>query len=111
MSEPSRNQPAHRGAEGDKPAKEKLKSYPLGYFHIDIAEVQTAEGELYLFLAIDRTSKFAFAQIHLKADKMIAAQFLRDLIAAVPYTIHTMLTGNGIQLITGPATSMPFIYL
>ena len=28
---------------------------------------------------------------------MIAAQFLRDLIDAVPYAIHTMLTDNGIQ--------------
>ena len=28
--------------EGDKPAKKKFKSYPIGFFHIDIAEVQTA---------------------------------------------------------------------
>src|SRR6478752_7402105 len=46
--------------EGDKPAKKTFKSYPIGYFHIDIAEVQTAEGKLYLFVAIDRTSKFAY---------------------------------------------------
>ena len=46
--------------EGDKPDKKKFKTYPIGYFHIDIAEVQTAEGKLYLFVAIDRTSKFAF---------------------------------------------------
>src|SRR3712207_4869743 len=46
--------------EGDKPDRRKFKSYPIGYFHIDIAEVQTAEGKLYLFVAIDRTSKFAF---------------------------------------------------
>src|SRR5271169_1695596 len=26
--------------EGDKPAKQKFKRYPIGYFHIDIAEVQ-----------------------------------------------------------------------
>jgi hypothetical protein len=26
---------------------------------MDIAEVQTAEGKLYLFVGIDRTSKFA----------------------------------------------------
>jgi transposase len=45
--------------EGDKPAKAKFKHYPIGYFHVDIAEVQTAEGKLYLFVAIDRTSKFA----------------------------------------------------
>jgi transposase len=83
--------------EGDKPAKKKFKFYPIGYFHIDIAEVQTAEGKLYLFLAIDRTSKFAYAELHEKAGKMAAAQFLRKLIAAVPYTIHTVLTDNGIQ--------------
>jgi transposase InsO family protein len=83
--------------EGDKPAKKKFKRYPLGYFHLDIAEVQTAEGKLYLFVAIDRTSKFAFAQLHPKAGKMVAAQFLRDLVEAVPYRIHTVLTDNGIQ--------------
>ncbi len=39
--------------DGDKPAKKKFKAYPLGYFHVDIAEVQTAEGKLYIFVAID----------------------------------------------------------
>jgi hypothetical protein len=34
--------------EGDKPDKKKFKAYPIGYFHIDIAEVQTAECRLYL---------------------------------------------------------------
>jgi len=83
--------------EGDKPAKRKFKRYPIGYFHIDIAEVQTAQGKLYLFVAIDRTSKLAYVELHPRATKMIAAQFLRHLIAAVPYGIHTILTDNGIQ--------------
>jgi len=48
-------------------------------------------------VAIDRTSKFAFVELHQKAGKMIAAQFLRNLVAAVPYSIHTVLTDNGIQ--------------
>jgi transposase InsO family protein len=82
---------------GDKPVKRRFKAYPLGYFHIDIAEVQTAEGKLYLFVAIDRTSKFAFVELHPKAGKMVAAAFLRKLIAAVPYKLHTLLTDNGIQ--------------
>ena len=82
---------------GDKPVRKKFKSYPIGYFHIDIAEVQTAEGKLYLFVAIDRTSKFAYAELHEKAGKMVAAQFLRNLMAATPYAIHTVLTDNGIQ--------------
>jgi len=48
-------------------------------------------------VAIDRTSKLAFVELHRKAGKMIAAQFLRNLAAAVPYAIHTVLTDNGIQ--------------
>lgn len=83
--------------DGDKPKRSKFKLYPIGFFHIDIAEMQTAEGKLYLFVAIDRTSKFAFVRLVQKAGKMAAAQFLRDLIAAAPYPIHTVLTDNGVQ--------------
>src|SRR5947209_3445202 len=46
--------------EGEASPKTKFKSYPIGFFHIDIAEVRTAEGKLYMLVAIDRTSKFAF---------------------------------------------------
>jgi transposase InsO family protein len=83
--------------EGDKPAKQTFEPYPIGDFHLDIAEVRTEEGKLCLFVAIDRTCKFAYAELHEEANKMIAAQFLRNLIAAVPYTIHTVLADNGIQ--------------
>ena len=54
--------------------------------------MQTAEGKLYLFVAIDRTSKFVYVEVHTKTGKMLAAQFLRNLIAAVPYAIHIVLT-------------------
>jgi transposase-like protein len=81
--------------EGATPSKRKFKRYPIGYFHIDIAEVQTAEGRLYLFVAIDRTSKFAFTELHAKATTRIAADFLQALLKAVPYRVHTVLTDNG----------------
>jgi transposase InsO family protein len=84
-------------AEDDKAEKKRFKAYPIGYFHIDIAEVQTAEGKLALFVAIDRTSKFAFVQLVEKANRVTASAFLVALIAAVPYKIHTILTDNGIQ--------------
>ncbi len=83
--------------EGDKPDKHKFKAYPIGYFHIDIAEVRTEAGKLHLFVAIDRTSKFAFVELHEKADRPTAVRFLEALIAAVPYRLHTVLTDNGIQ--------------
>src|SRR5208282_901651 len=88
--------------EGDKPVRKKFKAYPIGYFHIDIAEVQTAEGRLHLFVGIDRTSKFAFVQLHARATTGVAADFLRALIEVVPYKIHTVLTDNGVQF-TDPA--------
>jgi transposase InsO family protein len=80
-----------------KAPKKKFKKYPIGYFHIDIAEVRTDEGKLHLFVAIDRTSKFVFAELYDRATRPNAVQFLRNLIATVPYKIHTILTDNGIQ--------------
>ena len=88
--------------EGDKPGKKKFKSYPIGYFHIDIAEVQTAEGKLYLYVAIDRTSKFAFVQLVTKTGRASASAFLEALIEAVPYKIHIVLTDNGVQFTYPP---------
>jgi transposase InsO family protein len=83
--------------DGDKPTRKKFKRYPIGYFHVDLAELRTAEGKLYLFVAIDRTSKFAFAQLVERANTQTASAFLDALVEAVPYEIHTVLTDNGIQ--------------
>src|SRR3954453_19142834 len=91
--------------------KKRFKPYPIGYFHIDIAEVRTEQGKLYLFVAIDRTSKFAFAELHEKATRRIAGDFLRHLIAAVPYRVHTVLTDNGTHFTTpgNTASAAPLI--
>jgi transposase InsO family protein len=86
--------------EGDRPRRKKFKSYPIGYFHIDIAEVRTEQGKLYLLVAIDRTSKFAFVEVHEKATQRVAANFLNALLQAVPYKIHTVLTDNGVHFTT-----------
>jgi IS30 family transposase len=72
------------------------------FFHVDIAEVQTAEGKLYLFVGIDRTSKFAVTQLVDKADRRTAWEFLEHLLKAVPYRIRTILTDNGIQFAEQP---------
>ena len=87
--------------EGDKPKRQKFKRYPIGFFHIDIAEVQTAEGKLHLFVGIDRTSKFAVTQLVEKADRKTAWEFLRHMLEAFAcgssYQVHSILTDNGIQ--------------
>src|SRR5215210_7732530 len=83
--------------EGEKPNKRKFKAYPIGYFHIDIAEVRTEQGKLCLLVAIDRTSKFAFVALHEKVTRRVAGDFLRALLKAVPDKVHTGLTDNGIH--------------
>ena len=64
-----------------------------------------------MFVAIDRTSKFAFVELHEKATTAISRQFLLRLIEAIPYRIHTVLTDNGIQFTTPGAggSAVPLI--
>ena len=96
-----RDQPVARRDRRQAPRK-KFTTDPIGYFHIDIAEVRTTEGKLYLYVAIDRTSKFVFVQLVRHANRSTASAFLVALIAAVPYKIHPVLTDNGIQFTFPP---------
>lgn len=77
--------------------KKEFKKYQIGFFHIDICEIQIEKEKCYLFVAIDRTSKFTFAQIYPKQNVANASNFLKLLVQIVPYKIHKVLTDNGIQ--------------
>lgn len=77
--------------------KKSFKKYDIGYFHVDICEVRTEEGKIYLFVAVDRTSKYAYVEVHESASVSASVSFLRNLILTVPYKIHTVLTDNGLQ--------------
>ena len=72
---------------------QRVQAYPIGYFHIDIAEVRPPR-QLYLLVAIDRTSS---SPLSTPRDGLPARRpdFLRRLIEAVPYKVHTVLTDNG----------------
>lgn len=61
----------------------------LGFFHINIAEVHTAEGKLYLFVGIKQTAKFAFAQLVATADRKTAWELLQHVLEAEPYQRST----------------------
>ncbi len=86
--------------EGDKPKRRRFKRHPIGFSPVEpkmarsspIAEAQTAEGTLHLFVAIDRTSTCAVTQRIGKADRRTAWEFLEHLLEAAPYKIHTILT-------------------
>jgi hypothetical protein len=75
---------------GEKPQRKRFATYPIGYFHIDIAEIQIQQGKLRLFVITDRTSKFAFVRLVESTVTMAAAQFPCDLIEAASYRTHTV---------------------
>ena len=83
--------------EGEASPQRQFKAYPIGFFHLDIAEVLTAQGKLYLLVAIDRASKFAVARLVDKANTQTARLFLEAVVAAVPYRVEIVLTDNGSQ--------------
>lgn len=67
----------------------------IGYVHIDVCELRLAEGKLFMFLAIDRVTKFTHVAFLDANTKLNAAAFLREVVQAFPYAIHTVLTDNG----------------
>ena len=75
--------------------RKRFKTYEIGYVHIDSAELAHADGKLVMFLAIDRVSKFTYVEFHEHAGKIEGAAFLKNVVAAFPYKIHTVLTDNG----------------
>jgi len=64
--------------------------------------VQTAEGELYLFVGIDRTSKFTVAKLIATADRKTIEEFLQHILEAASYQIQTILTDYDIQFAEQP---------
>jgi len=81
----------------DQSKRSAFKKYEIGYFHTDICQVATAEGKVYLYVAIDRTSKYVYAEMHDNQTMHNAQVFLSNLVTNVPYKIHTILTDNGSQ--------------
>jgi transposase InsO family protein len=57
-----------------------------------------------MFLAIDRVSKFVYVEFQATAEMATGAAFMRGVVAAFPYRIHTVLTDNGVPFTNCAAT-------
>ena len=79
---------------GEKPKRQQFKRCHISFFHIDIAEVQTVEGKLYLFVGIEQTSKFAETQLVDKANRKTAWEFLEHLLQTVSYHIQPTMASS-----------------
>ena len=78
--------------------KKKFREYQIGYFHIDITEILLEENKkFYLFVGIDRVTKFTVARIYRHQTIENSVEFLKQVIELCPYKIHRILTDNGSQ--------------
>ena len=75
--------------------KKNFKDYPIGFVHIDITEVRTQEGKCYLFVGIDRATKYVYTEIHETMTTNVSKDFLKNLIDHCPFKISKILTDNG----------------
>ena len=76
--------------------RKRFAEAKIGYVHVNSCQLRSAEGKLRLFLAVDRVSKFACVELHATAEMATGAAFMRGVVAAFPYRIHTVLTDNDV---------------
>jgi transposase InsO family protein len=82
------------------PAKGKgqFPHYPVRYLHVDIKylpKMPDKKARSYLFVAIDRATRWVFAHIYSAKTAANAADVIAKLHKAFPATIHTILTDKG----------------
>jgi transposase InsO family protein len=81
-----------------RPKRSGFKAYEPGYLHIDVKYLPQMADETsrrYLFVAIDRATRWVFIRIFKAKTAANARRFLRDLERACPIRIRTILTDNG----------------
>jgi transposase InsO family protein len=77
-----------------------FKDYAPGFVHVDIKylpQMPDEKARRYLFVAIDRATRWVFLRIYANQDEAAATDFLRRLSQAAPMKIQTLLTDNGSQ--------------
>jgi hypothetical protein len=91
----------HASAEQRQRRSGTFKDYDLGFVHLDIKhlpKLQTANGERrkrYLYVAIDRCSRWVHLAV--KDDELttIAGAFLKEAVRAFPFKVTHVLTDRG----------------
>ena len=86
--------------EGEPAAKKTFKDYEPGFLHVDIKYLPQMPDEThrrYLFVAIDRATRWVYFRIYRDQTEASSTDFLRRLKRAAPMVIQKVLTDNGSQ--------------
>ena len=85
---------------GQDKSKKSFKDYAPGFIHIDIKYLPQMPDETsrrYLFVAIDRATRWVFMQTYKDQSDVSSVDFLRRVTKAAPLKIAKLLTDNGSQ--------------
>jgi len=85
--------------ETDEPSpKKSFKDYEPGFVHVDVKylpQMQDENQRKYLFVAIDRATRWVYLEILPDKSARAASGFLKRLINKAPFRITRILTDNG----------------
>lgn len=80
--------------------RKTFKDYAPGFIHVDIKYLPQMADEAarrYLFVAIDRATRWVYLRIYADQNEASSSDFLRRLHAVAPMKIEKLLTDNGSQ--------------
>ena len=86
--------------EGQDAPKKTFKDYEPGFVHIDIKylpQMPDEESRSYLFVAIDRATRWVYMRVYPDQTESSSTDFLRRLRQAAAFKITKILTDNGTQ--------------
>ena len=84
--------------EDDDHPKKTFKDYEPGFVHVDIKylpQMPDEDAHRYLFVGIDRASRWVYVEILGEKTALNAAGFLQRLVAQAPFKVQKVLTDNG----------------
>ncbi len=91
-----------------------FKAYEPGYVHVDVKylpQMQDEDKRRYVFVAIDRATRWVFIDIKQHKTAASAKAFLTAVRKAAAFKIHTILTDNGKEFtdrLFGSRTRVPY---
>lgn len=91
----------HKISQRSKPKKPVVQPFEetgIGFIHMDLKYLPALEKrKTYVFVAIDRATRYVYAEIQNRRDAKTAAAFLERFMAHFPAKVHTILTDNGAE--------------
>lgn len=80
----------------EHPAHGTFEEASIGFIHVDLKHLTKLDGiKTYVFVAIDRATRFVFIDIVEKRSGAVIARCLEKFIKVFPATVHTIVTDNG----------------